>query len=140
MPEVIGILLATGVALFAHAVGFDRSRAFYPTVLIIVGSYYVLFAVMGGQRSEMWVELAGFAVFAGLAVAGFRTSMWIVVAGLAGHGLFDFVRVGFFPIPNSGLPNWWPMFCGAYDVVAAAGLAVILLIGNRRDLARSNLE
>lgn len=46
------------------------------------------------------------------------------VAGLAGHGIFDFVH-GYL-IANSGVPAFWPAFCGSYDVVAAAGLAWIL--------------
>ena len=36
MPFVIGIVLSVGVALFARSVGFDRDRAFYPTVMIVI--------------------------------------------------------------------------------------------------------
>lgn len=36
MPYVVGIVLSLGVALFARRVGFDRDRAFYPTVLIVI--------------------------------------------------------------------------------------------------------
>ena len=46
MPYAIGIVLSLSVALFASRVGFDRDRAFYPTVLIVIASYYVLFAAM----------------------------------------------------------------------------------------------
>jgi hypothetical protein len=49
MPYVVGIVLSIGVALFARSVGFDRDRAFYPTVMIVIASYYVLFAVMSGS-------------------------------------------------------------------------------------------
>ncbi len=42
-------------------------------------------------------------------------------AGLAAHGMFDFVHAHV--IDNPGVPEWWPAFCGAYDVVAAAALA-----------------
>jgi hypothetical protein len=134
MPMLIGVFLAVAVALFAHAVGFDRGKVFYAVVLIIVGHYYVLFAVMGGG-SGLLVELLFFALFAALAVIGFWTSMWVVVFGLAGHGLFDFMRHG--PVPSSEVPSWWPGFCGAYDVVAAAGLAVILLLQRRTGFSRS---
>ena len=48
MPYVIGIVLSAGVAVFARVVGFDRDRAFYPTVMIVIAAYYVLFAVMSG--------------------------------------------------------------------------------------------
>ena len=130
MPFLIGIVLAAAVAISARIVGFDRDRAFYPTVLIVVGSFYVLFAVMAGGGPGLVTELLGFAVFAGLAVWGFRTRLWIVAAGLAAHGVFDFVRHNSFPGP--GAPEWWPGFCGGYDVAAAIALAAILLTASKK--------
>jgi len=132
MSYLVGIILAAAVGLFAHVVGYDRDRAFYATVLTIVGSFYVLFAVMGGG-SGLLGEILFFALFAALAVIGFRTSMWVVVAGLSLHGLFDFVRYSL--LPGSGVPNWWPAFCGSYDVVAAAGLGAILLVQRQRRIS-----
>jgi hypothetical protein len=38
LPYVVGIVLSIGVALFARWVGFDRDRAFYPAVLIVIAS------------------------------------------------------------------------------------------------------
>ena len=49
LPFVAGIVLSAGVALFARRVGLDRDRAFYPTVMIVIALYYVLFAVMSGS-------------------------------------------------------------------------------------------
>ena len=49
MPYLIGIVLSVAVAVFARYVGFDRDRAFYPTVIIVVAAYYVLFAAMTGS-------------------------------------------------------------------------------------------
>jgi hypothetical protein len=43
---IVGAASAVGVGLFARVVGYDRDRAFYPTVLTVVGSLYVLFAAM----------------------------------------------------------------------------------------------
>jgi hypothetical protein len=129
VPLLIGIVLAVVVAVFARVVGFDRDKAFYPTVLIIVGAFYVLFAVMAGGAG-LTIELIGFAIFAGLAVLGFRTSLWIVAAGLGAHGVFDFVRYNWFPGP--GAPEWWPGFCGGYDVAAAIALAAILITANKK--------
>jgi len=45
---VIGTLLAIGVGLLGRGAGFDRDRAYYPVVSIVVAAYYALFAVMGG--------------------------------------------------------------------------------------------
>jgi hypothetical protein len=111
------------VAVLAHLSGLDREKSFYATVLLVVGSYYLLFATMAGATDDLLPEMAFFGLFAAAAVVGFRHSMWIVVAGLAAHGLFDFVRGGF--LAGSGVPVWWPGFCGSYDVAAAAILAVI---------------
>ncbi|WP_155263902.1 hypothetical protein [Sphingomonas segetis] len=124
MPGLIGIGLAVLVGLFAHLVGFDRDRAFYPVVLTVIASYYLLFAVMGG--GDLLAESAIFAAFATVAVIGFRTSMWIVVAGLAAHGAFDFVR--HLVLEGRAVPLWWPGFCLAYDVTAAVGLSLLLVL------------
>ena len=127
MPYVVGIVLSIGVAVFARSVGFDRDRAFYPTVMIVIALYYVLFAAMSGSVQTVLLESIVMAGFAIAAVAGFKSSAWIVVGALAGHGVFDFVRGGF--LENSGVPIWWPAFCGTYDLGAAAILAWLLKRG-----------
>ena len=121
MPYVVGVVLSLGVALFARSVGFDRDRAFYPTVLTVVGSYYVLFAAMTGSTHTVLLESLPMSVFVIAAVAGFKSSAWVVVAGLAGHGVFDAFHDKV--LENAGVPVWWPPFCFAYDVGAAAILA-----------------
>ena len=125
MPTLIGISLALVVALFARFVGLDRDRAFYPTVLIVIGCLYGLFAVIGGSMSALAAESVGMVVFVVLAVFGFKRSPWLLVVGLAGHGVFDFFHGRF--IANPGVPVWWPQFCLAYDVTAAIYLAWLLL-------------
>jgi hypothetical protein len=124
MPYVVGIVLSLGVALFARRVGFDRDRAFYPTVLIVIASYYVLFAAMSDSVQTVLLEAIVMAGFSIAAVVGFKSSAWIVVAGLAGHGVFDALHGNI--LDNSGVPVWWPAFCLAYDVGAACGLAWII--------------
>ena len=126
LPAIAGVVLAIAVAIFARFVGFDRDRAFYPVVLVVVGSYYDLFAIIGGGTALL-AETAGFVAFAATAAVGFRSSLWIVVAGLAGHGVFDFVHGAL--IDNPGVPTWWPSWCLAYDVAAAACLAALMLNG-----------
>jgi hypothetical protein len=124
MPYVIGIVLSAGVALFARKVGFDRDRAFYPTVMIVIAAYYVLFAVMSGSVQAVVIESAVMTLFAAAAVAGFKSSAWIVVFALAGHGVFDAVH--HYVIDNAGVPAWWPAWCLAYDIGAAAILAWLI--------------
>jgi len=124
MPYVIGIVLSAGVAVFARVVGFDRDRAFYPTVMIVIAAYYVLFAAMSGSVQVVVIESAVMVLFAAAAVAGFKSSAWIVVVALAGHGVFDAVHGSV--IENAGVPAWWPAWCLSYDVGAAACLAWLI--------------
>jgi hypothetical protein len=121
MEYAIGVALALGVAAFACTAGLDRDRAFYPTVAIVVASYYVLFAAMGGATQVLLAEIAAMVAFVLVAVIGFRSSLWFVVAALAGHGVFDALHGHV--VANPGVPEWWPAFCGAFDVSAAAALA-----------------
>ena len=130
MPVIVGILLAAGVAIFARVTGLDRDRAFYPVVTIVVASYYVLFAVIGGGGPVLLAELFGVLAFAAAAVMGFKTSLWIVAAALAGHGVFDSVH--HLLIANPGVPLWWPGFCAGYDVAAGAILAALIVADRRR--------
>ena len=124
MPYVIGIVLSVGVAWFARCVRLDRDRAFYPTVMIVVASYYVLFAAMNGSVQTVFIESVVMALFATAAVVGFKSSAWIVVVALAGHGVFDAIHGHV--IVNAGVPAWWPAWCLAYDVGAAGALAWVL--------------
>jgi len=70
---------------------------------------------------------AGRARAVAAAVAGSKSSAWIIVVALAGHGVFDAVHGQL--IENAGVPAWWPAWCLAYDVGAAAGLAWLLQHG-----------
>ena len=125
MSFLIGFVLALGVGFIAYAVGLDRERAFFPTVTIVIGTYYVLFAVMAGSVPTIGVELVLMLAFAAAGIAGFRTTQWVIVAALAGHGLLDLVH-GYL-IDNPGVPGFWPGFCLAFDVVLSAFLACRLL-------------
>ena len=121
MPYLIGIVLALAVSAYATALGLDRDRAVYPTVLIVVAASSVLVAAMGGSGRVMLVESVIVAVFVVAASLGFRRSLWLVVAGLAAHGVMDLFHQHL--VANSGGPAWWPAFCSAYDIAAAGYLA-----------------
>src|SRR5712692_7445450 len=114
MEYAIGLMLGLSVAAGAAIIGFDRERAFYPTVLFVIASYYVLFAVMGASTRILAVEIIAASVFFVAAVVGFKTTAWLVVAATIGHGVFDFAHHWF--IENPGVPQWWPGFCLAFDV------------------------
>lgn len=125
MEYLIGLVLAGVVVVFSALIGLDRERSFYVTTLVVVASYYALFAVMGGSGHALIIEILAASVFCFLAALGFKGSLWLVAVGLIGHGVFDFVRRGF--IENPGLPRWWPGFCMAFDVIFGGWLVVRLL-------------
>lgn len=127
MEYAIGLILSLVVAGFATVIGLDRGRAFYPTVLIVIASYYVLFAVMGASRQTLVIEIIVASGFLVVAVLGFKKDLWFAVAAIVGHGVFDFVHHWF--IENPGVPRWWPGFCLTFDVIVGGWLAVRLRLG-----------
>lgn len=130
-PSIVGVVLAVAVFVLARTAGLDRDRAFYPTVLIVIASTYLLFAVLGGSTRALVLESLVFCILLAAAVLGFKGSLWIVVVGLMGHGVMDSFHGHL--IENPGVPSWWPMFCLSYDIVAGACLAWLL----RRSSIRS---
>jgi hypothetical protein len=125
LAYLIGAILAAVVSVTASLLRLDRDRAFYPTILVVIASYYSLFAVMAGSRHALIIESAVVIVFLGAAGVGFRYSLWLVVAGLLAHGVFDVLHGQL--ITNPGVPVWWSPFCLTYDVVASGYLAWLLL-------------
>lgn len=125
MEYSIGIVLGVVVCVFALLTRFDRDRVFYPTVLTVIPTYYILFAAMGGGAEALIAETTVTCAFWALAVVGFKKNLWWIAAGLAGHGVFDFVHSAV--IANPGVPAFWPGFCGSIDVFLGAFLAVLLV-------------
>lgn len=125
MEYLIGLFLSLAVAGFAIIVGLDRERAFYPTVTIVVASYYVLFAAMASSRQALVLEIIFASAFLLFAVIGYKRNLWVVAIALVGHGVFDFVH--HFLIENSGVPHWWPGFCMAFDLILGGVMAARLM-------------
>src|SRR5438309_1023175 len=130
MEYVIGLFLSLAVAGFAIIVGLDRERAFYPTVMIVIALYYVLFAVMAPSGRPLVDEIVAASAFLLLATIGYKRNLWLVAIALVGHGVFDFVH--HFLIENPGVPHWWPGFCLVFDLIFGGVLAAGLM---RRRLA-----
>lgn len=124
MAYLVGALLAFAVGRLGTLVGLDRDRAFYPTILVVIASYYILFAVVGESTHALVIEAVVATVFLAAALVGFKHSLWLVAAALAAHGVLDAFHGRL--IANPGVPVWWPAFCLAYDGVAAGYLAFLL--------------
>lgn len=130
MEYLIGVALSVAVAALAAIVGFDRERAYYPTVMIVIAAYYVLFAAMAASGRVLIIEIIAACVFVLAAVVGYRWNLWLVAVALVGHGVFDFFH--HFLVDDPGVPHWWPAFCGIFDVIFGSVAAVRLM---RRDVA-----
>jgi hypothetical protein len=127
MPILVGVLLGIAIAALAKFTRFDEERSFYSTVLVIIASYYVLFAVLGGSSHALVWELLIAVAFSTVAIIGAPFLPTLVGIGIIAHGLFDLVHDMI--IENPGVPTWWPAFCGSIDVVL--GLWVMTLARSR---------
>lgn len=116
LPLLIGAGLAVVLALGARITRADQDRSFYPTILIVIATYYVLFAFMSGEGIVEEILVA--AVFSIAAIAGGMKLPVLVGVGIFLHGVFDFLRPMF--ISNSGVPAWWPGFCAGVDILLGA--------------------
>jgi hypothetical protein len=126
---IVGIVLALATGACGTFIAFDRERGFYPLILIVIATYYILFATIGLSKSAALLESLAAAVFVAIAVTGYKRNLWIVAAGLATHGLFDLLHAKL--INDPGVPSFWPPFCLGYDLTAAGYLCVLLLRRNR---------
>lgn len=131
MPIVVGVLLAIAIAALAKFTRFDEERSFYSTVLVIIASYYVLFAVLGGSSRALVWELVIAVVFSTAAIIGALFYPTLVGAGIMAHGLFDLVHD--MVIENPGVPTWWPTFCGSIDVLLGLWVITHTLTRSRPD-------
>jgi len=121
---IAGIVLALSIGLGASVTGLERDRALYPVMLIVIASYYGLFALLVSDTDSLARESLALAGFVVVAVIGFRTNLWLVAAALGGHGVFDIFH--HHVTVNAGIPAWWGAFCASFDVAAGLFLAARL--------------
>jgi len=122
----IGFALSLAVAFLARVTRFDRDSSFYPSILIFIASFYILFAVLAGH--SIYRELSIALAFSCVAIFGAYKSLLIVGLGIVAHGIYDIFQVTVFS--NNVAPMWWPSFCGVVDL--ALGLWVIYLSKSRQ--------
>lgn len=126
LPVIIGAVLAVILAGFARLTNFDRDRSYYAVVLIVIATYYVLFACMANEA--IVTEIFAASIFLLLAILGGLRWQILLGIGIFLHGVFDLMH-GYI-ISNPGVPIWWPAFCASIDIVL--GLWVVFLVVIRR--------
>ena len=121
LPLIVGIIMAIIVAIVSRVTKFDKDRSYFATLLIVIANY-ILFSFISFEAIITEILIAS--VFSVIALAG--ALRWPTLLGVGNllHGVFDYVHLNF--INNSGVPEWWPAFCGGFDIVL--GLWVIYLV------------
>jgi len=122
IPLSVGISLAVLLAILSRVTKFDKDRSYFATLLIIIATYYVLFAFMSSEALITEIVIAS--VFSVVALAGALRWPILLGIGILLHGVFDYYHGH--SINNSGVPEWWPAFCAGFDIVF--GIWVIYLI------------
>lgn len=122
IPLSVGISLAVLLAILSRVTKFDKDRSYFATLLIIIATYYVLFAFMSSEALITEIVIAS--VFSVVALAGALRWPILLGIGILLHGVFDYYHGHF--INNSGVPEWWQAFCAGFDIVF--GIWVIYLI------------
>ncbi len=112
---IIGAGVGFAIAIAGFFTGLDRERSFSATLLIVIATYYMLFAAVEEQPSRLFLEGLVALPFMTLAVLGQRRWPQLIGGGLVAHALFDVVHGSLFA--NEVAPSWWPGFCAAIDLV-----------------------
>lgn len=116
-----------GIVSSAFTVWFGRKQSlfsetvFWRNTLIIIALIYLIFVAIDGRLNTLFIELAGMALFIGLAWAGYTRSLWFLVAGLLAHGLWDWAHQP--DLLTGYVPLWYREACITYDFFAAGYLA-----------------
>ena len=119
------------MAFLARVTNFDRDRSYYAVVLIVIATYYVLFACIANEA--VLTETIVAALFLIVAIVGVFRWPLLLGIGIFMHGVFDLMH-GYF-INNSGVPVWWPAFCASLDV--CLGLWVMYLAKTGKGLTNT---
>jgi fucose 4-O-acetylase-like acetyltransferase len=126
VPVIFGVLVGVLMAAAPLAFWWLPAATVYSLGISLIAAVYIGFAVAGGRRSVITVEITVATVFVLVAAIAATASPWLLVAGLAGHGAKDLWqhRTGY--VANT---RWWPPFCVTVDWVAAVIMTVAISAG-----------
>ncbi len=126
-PAVLwGLVFGVIQAVSPVAIWWLPSATVYALSLPLIAAVYIGFAVADGRPIVIAVESTIAAIFVVVAAAGITGPAWLIVIGLVGHGLKDLWQHHSQYVAGT---RWWPPFCCAVDMLAAAIIAVEILIG-----------
>ena len=124
-PIGVGLSLATATILLTLTLSDTQALEVHAVLLTLIASIYVGFALQGGRRYEVGLELTVAAAFIVFALIGLWLSPWFIVLGLALHGVWDFLHHDLIhtPVPRGYIP-----LCMVYDSLMAGFLSLYLVL------------
>jgi hypothetical protein len=113
-----GVVLAVPYVIYARRMR-DRRRVF-GIGLVTAAAVYVGFALRGGTRKEILIELTGIVVFGLFVVLGVRYSIDLLALGWASHVVWDLL---IHPVSTASYAPWWyPVMCIGFDLFVAGAI------------------
>lgn len=132
----IGIFIAVIVVLQFRARRLEKTQWAYPMFLATFPVYYWAFAVYASDYAALLNELMTSVAFLAIAYVAYTsrsfTTLLLLAIGYVTHAAYDFYHDALFV--NSGVPTWWPAFCGSVDALIG-GYIAYLAFSLRRQVA-----
>ena len=127
---IIGVFVAGLVVLRFRARRLERTRWVYPALLATFPVYYLVFAIYASDHSALLGEFAAGAVFFAVSFIAYKfrsfATLLVLAIGYLAHGAYDFFHDQL--LSNSGVPSWWPEFCGSVDAVIGGYLVFFAFV------------
>lgn len=125
IPLIAGLLGAVAFALLARRAAPRRRMRLHFVALVVAAVIYVVFAARGGDPTGVMVEVAGTALFGGVAALGLaRRSARLLGLGWAVHPLWD-AALHTRGALAAYTPRGYVVACIAFDLL----LASVILAG-----------
>ena len=125
VPISVGFFLAVLTVFFSLVLSDTQALEFHAVLLTLIASIYIGFALQGGSRREVRLELSVAATFVIFALFGLWLSPCFIVLGLALHGVWDFLHHDLIHTP---VPRWYIPLCMVYDGLIAGFLSLYLVL------------
>ena len=122
------------VVLRFRARRLEKTKWAYPMFLATFPVYYWFFAAYASDYSALLNELMASTVFLAIAYVTYKfrsfATLLLLAVGYVAHAAYDFYHDALFV--NSGVPTWWPEFCGSVDVLIGGYVAYLAFSLRRR--------
>ena len=123
----IGVVVAAFVVHRFKTRRLEKTRWAYPIFLATFPVYYWVFAVYVSDYAALFKEFMAGAAFLAIAYITYKfksfATMLLLAVGYVAHAAYDFYHNLFFV--NTGVPTWWPEFCGSVDVLIGIYVAYL---------------